>query len=80
MLRRAFDAAQGRDVRLGGGPATIQQYLRAGRVDELHLVIAPLLAGRGDRLLDHVPDGVAGYRVAELVSSDAVTHAVLVRR
>ncbi|MET9499104.1 dihydrofolate reductase family protein [Streptomyces sp. NPDC006552] len=80
VLRRAFEAARGRDVRLGGGPATIQQYLRAGLVDEFHLTIAPLLAGRGERLLDRVPDGVAGYRVAELVSSDAVTHAVLVRR
>ncbi|MFJ9041993.1 dihydrofolate reductase family protein [Streptomyces sp. NPDC102406] len=80
VLRRAFDAADGRDVRLGGGPATVQQYLRAGLVDELHMVIVPLLAGRGERLLDHVADGISGYRVTELVASDAATHALLVRR
>ncbi|MDC7335300.1 dihydrofolate reductase family protein [Streptomyces lydicus] len=80
VLRRAFDAADGKDVRLGGGPATIQQYVRAGLVDELHLAIVPLLVGRGERLLDHVAEGIEGYRVAEMVSSPAATHARLVRR
>jgi len=45
-LRRAFEAAEGRDVRLGGGVATIQQYLRAGLVDEMHLAIVPIFAGK----------------------------------
>ncbi|MFF8371769.1 dihydrofolate reductase family protein [Streptomyces lydicus] len=80
VLRRAFDAADGKDVRLGGGPATIQQYLRAGLIDELHLAIVPLLVGRGERLLDHVEEGIEGYRVAEMISSPAATHARLVRR
>ena len=80
VLRRAFEAAAGRDVRLGGGPATIQLYLRAGLVDELHLAIAPILTGSGERLLDHLDTGIDGYRVAELVSSPTVTHARLVRR
>jgi dihydrofolate reductase len=44
-LQRAFEAADGGDVRLGGGAATIQQYLRAGLVDELHLAIVPILLG-----------------------------------
>ncbi|WP_406314737.1 dihydrofolate reductase family protein [Streptomyces sp. NBC_00118] len=80
VLARACEAADGKDVRIGGGPATIQQYLRAGLVDELHLAIAPLLVGRGERLLDNLGDGVDGYEVVELVSSPAVTHALLVRR
>ncbi|MFE2989032.1 dihydrofolate reductase family protein [Streptomyces sp. NPDC059262] len=80
VLARAYEAADGKDVRIGGGPATIQQYLRAGLVDELHLAIAPLLVGRGERLLDNLGDGVDGYEVVELVSSPAVTHARLVRR
>ncbi|WP_330278707.1 dihydrofolate reductase family protein [Streptomyces sp. NBC_00569] len=80
VLARACEAADGKDVRIGGGPATIQQYLRAGLVDELHLAIAPLLVGRGERLLDNLGDGVDGYEVVELVSSPAVTHARLVRR
>lgn len=58
VLRRAFDAADGKDVRIGGGAATIRQYLRAGLIDELHLVIAPMLIGRGERLLDDLGDGI----------------------
>ncbi|MFB8272308.1 dihydrofolate reductase family protein [Streptomyces sp. NPDC055955] len=80
VLARAYEAADGKDVRIGGGPATIQQYLRAGLVDELHLAIVPLLVGKGERLLDHIGDGVDGYEVVELVSSPAATHARLVRR
>ncbi|MFD5624809.1 MULTISPECIES: dihydrofolate reductase family protein [unclassified Streptomyces] len=80
VLERAFKAADGRDVRLGGGASTVQQYLRAGLVDELHLAIVPALLGKGERLLDNLDDGIDGYRVAELVSSPAATHALLVRR
>ncbi|MET7931420.1 dihydrofolate reductase family protein [Streptomyces sp. NPDC005349] len=80
VLARAYEAANGKDVRIGGGPATIQQYLRAGLVDELHLAIVPLLVGKGERLLDNLGEGVAGYEVVELVSSPAATHARLVRR
>ncbi|MFD3475319.1 dihydrofolate reductase family protein [Streptomyces sp. NPDC058695] len=80
VLARAYEAADGKDVRVGGGPATIQQYLRAGLVDELHLAIVPLLVGKGERLLDNLGDGVDGYEVVELVSSPAATHARLVRR
>ncbi|MFG2522096.1 dihydrofolate reductase family protein [Streptomyces sp. NPDC048527] len=80
VLARAFEAADGKDVRIGGGPATIQEYLRAGLVDELHLALVPLLVGKGERLLDNLSDGVDGYEVVELVSSPAATHARLVRR
>lgn len=80
VLARAFEAAAGRDVRIGGGAATVQQYLRARLIDELHLAVVPLLVGRGERLLDNVADGIDGYRVTELVSSEAATHAHLTRR
>jgi len=50
-LERAKEAAQGKDVRLGGGTSTIRQYLTAGLIDELHLVISPVLLGRGEHLL-----------------------------
>jgi dihydrofolate reductase len=49
-LERAAEAAEGRDIRLGGGVATIQQYLRAGLVDEMHLAISPILLGSGEHL------------------------------
>jgi dihydrofolate reductase len=78
-LDRALDAAGGQDVRLGGGAATIQQYLRAGLVDEMHLVIVPILLGSGERLFDHLDGGPAGLECVELVSSPSVVHARLVR-
>jgi dihydrofolate reductase len=78
-LQRAFDAAEGRDVRLGGGVATIQQYLRAGLVDEMHLAIVPILLGRGERLFENL-DGVKdGYECVEVVSSPNVVHARFAR-
>jgi dihydrofolate reductase len=79
-LERAFDAANGKDVRLGGGAATIQQYLKARLVDEMHLAIVPVLLGSGERLFDHLDGGPVGYRCVELVSSPAVVHIRLVRQ
>src|SRR5258708_16752919 len=78
-LERAFGAANGKDVRLGGGAATIQQYLKARLIDEMHLAIAPVLLGSGERLFDHLDGGPVGYRSVELVSSPAVVHIKLVR-
>jgi dihydrofolate reductase len=79
-LERAIDAADGDDVRLGGGVATVQQYLRAGLIDELHVPIVPVLLGGGERLFDHVDGSADGYEVVDLVSSPAVAHARLQRR
>jgi len=73
-LERAFDAADGKDVRLGGGAATVQQYLRAGLVDEMHVAIVPILLGSGERLFDHLEDGVARYECTEFVCSPSVAH------
>ncbi len=64
---------------IAGGAATVQQYLRAGLIDELNLVVAPLLAGAGERLFDNV-DNLSNYEVTEMVSSPAVTHVTLRRR
>jgi dihydrofolate reductase len=80
--RQAFAAAAGKDVRLGGGPATIRQYVQAGMVDELHVVIAPVLFGAGERLLEPIGGQVHGFDAAEVVASpeSKVTHVRLVRR
>ena len=80
VLERAKQAAGGQDVVVVGGPATIQQYLRAGLIDELNLAIVPLLAGAGERLFEDLEDLDAKYQVTELVSSPKATHARLVRR
>ena len=78
-LDRAFDAAGGRDVRLGGGVATVQAYLRARLIDELHLAIAPVLLGSGERLFDNLDGGPEGYECTELVSTPAAVHVRLTR-
>ena len=76
---RAMAAADGADVRLGGGVATVQAYLRAGLVDEMHVAVVPVLLGSGERLFDHLGPDVAGYQVVDHASSPAVTHVRLAR-
>ncbi|MDQ6673485.1 MAG: dihydrofolate reductase family protein [Chloroflexota bacterium] len=78
-LRQAFEAGGGNDVRLGGGAATVQQYLSAGLLDEMHLAIVPALLGSGERLFDHLDDSVNAYTCVELVSSPSVAHVWLSR-
>ena len=78
-LERALDAAQGNDVRVGGGAATVQQYLGAGLIDEMHLAFVPILLGRGERLFDHLDGGPVGYECVEFVSSPSVVHARFAR-
>ena len=76
-LQRARASAGARDVRLGGGVATIQQYLRAGLIDEMHLAISPVLLGRGEHLFGGIDAIALGYRCAEHVATAAATHIVL---
>jgi dihydrofolate reductase len=78
-LERARTAADGMDVRIGGGPNTIRQYLRAGLVDELHLAIAPVLLGEGERLFEEVDMRALGYECVQFVASEKATHVVLRR-
>ena len=76
-LERAREAAGGRDVRLGGGIATIRQYLQAGFVDTMHVAISPVLLGAGEALLAGLDMPALGYRVTEHVPTASVTHVVL---
>ncbi|HXN33645.1 MAG TPA: dihydrofolate reductase family protein [Polyangiaceae bacterium] len=78
-LARARDAAEGKDVRLGGGVATIRQYLEAGLVDEIHLAIAPALLGTGESLLSGIDLVRLGYGVSEHVATAKAMHVVLTR-
>lgn len=78
-LRRAREAAGGLDVRLGGGPATIRQYLRAGLMDDLHLAISPVLLGRGEPLLEGIDLRALGYQCTEVVPGERATHVRLAR-
>lgn len=78
-LERARDAANGMDVRIGGGANTIQQYLRAGLIDELHFAIAPVLLGGGERLFEGLDVRALGYECVQFVASEKATHVVLRR-
>ncbi len=78
-LAQAREAAKGMDVRIGGGPGTIQQYLRAGLVDELHVAIAPVLLGGGERLFEGVDLPGLGYTCVQHAASENATHVVLRR-
>ena len=76
-LAQAIAAADGGDVRLGGGAETVRQYLRAGLVDELHVPVVPVLLGDGERLFEDIgpPED---FEVVEFVSSPGVAHVRLV--
>ena len=78
-LRQAFDAANGRDVRLGGGAATIAQFLRAKLIDDMHLATVPVLLGRGEALLKDVDLPALGYRCVEHVTSPSALHVLITR-
>jgi len=79
-LRRAREAAGAKDVRIGGGVQTIRQYLQAGLVDRMHLVISPALLGSGEHLFSGLDLPALGLRVAEHAASEAALHVVLRRR
>jgi dihydrofolate reductase len=79
-LDRARDAAQGKDIRLGGGVATVRQYLQARLLDELHLAISPTLLGAGESLFAGINLPELGYHCTEHVASLAVMHVVISKR
>jgi dihydrofolate reductase len=79
-LARARVAAQGRDVRIGGGAATVRQYLAAGLVDELHLVLSPTVLGRGEPLLAGIDLKALGYQCTQHAASPHAMHVVLTKR
>ncbi len=78
-LERAFEAADGQDVRLGGGTAVIRQYLQAGLIDELHLAVSPILLGTGEHLFTGLDTVSLGYRCTEQISSAGAMHYVLTK-
>jgi dihydrofolate reductase len=80
-LQQAKAAAGDRDVRLGGGVSTIRQYLRAGLIDELRLVISPVLMGTGEHLLNGIDLRALGYEcVGHVAGSRAAAHVTLRKR
>ena len=79
-LAQARAAAGGRDVRLGGGVATVRQYLRAGLIDELHLAVRPVLLGSGEHLWHDIDAHALGYECVKTVAGERATHVFLRKR
>lgn len=79
-LDRAKEAAAGKDVRIGGGPNTIRQYLEAGLIDELHIAISPVLLGKGESLFAGLDMRALGYECVQFVPTEKASHVVLQRK
>ena len=78
-LQKALDAANGKDVRIGGGPTMVRDYLKAGLVDRLHVAITPILLGSGIRLWDDLRGLEAGYTVTSETAESGVIHLIFQR-
>ncbi len=79
-LERAFDAAKGKDVRLGGGVNVIRQYLKEKLIDEIHLVVSPTLLGSGENLFVSIDIRSLGYVCTEHTRSENATHLIIEKR
>lgn len=79
-LRRAREAADGKDVRLGGGVATIREFLEADLIDTMHIAVAPLELGRGERLWDSPAELLDRFHLDSVPSPSGVTHLLFWRR
>jgi len=78
-LKTARDAADGKDVRMGGGPTVLRDFLAAGLVDHMHIVVVPILLGRGVRLWDELEGVEKDYHVEATSSPSGVTHVTFTR-
>jgi dihydrofolate reductase len=79
-LKQAFAAAKGKDVRIGGGAATVRQYLKAGLVDEMHLVQVPLLLGQGERIFEGLGGVEDRYECKDFTPSKLASHLRIVKK
>ena len=79
-LTQARQAAAGRDIRIGGGPSIIRDFLAAGLIDYVHIVVVPIVLGRGERLWDGLEALENRFRIEAASSPSGVTHVTLSRR
>jgi dihydrofolate reductase len=79
-LERARQAAGGQDVRIGGGPTTLREFIDARLIDHMHIVVVPILLGRGVRLWDGLEGLEKDYAIETISSPSGVTHMTFARR
>src|SRR6187431_896591 len=80
VLQKAKAAAKGKDVRIGGGVATIRQYLTAGQIDEIHLAMSPIFLGEGEHLFSGLNLNALGFTSIKTVGSEKATHVLMKKR
>ena len=78
-LEAAREAAGGLDVRIGGGPSTVRQFLAADLIDHLHVVVVPVILGRGERLWDGLEDLEQRFDVETATTPSGVAHVTFTR-
>lgn len=78
-LEQAKAAAGDKDVRIGGGAATVRQYLKARLIDELHLALGPVFLGKGESIFEGLDLRELGYRVEESIPGERTTHFIIRR-
>ena len=76
-LERAKEAANGKDVRIGGGVSVIRQYLTADKIDEMHLAVSPVFLGEGEHLFSGISLPKLGFAPFKTVSGERATHVLL---
>ncbi len=76
-LKKAFDSANGKDVRIGGGVNVIRQCLKEKLIDEMHIVISPVFLGAGENLFSEINMIDLGYNCAENISTENATHLII---
>ena len=76
-LKQAQQAAQGKDMRIGGGVATLQQYLAAGAIDEMHLAVSPVLLGEGENFCAGINLHQMGFKVDRKIEGENATHLIV---
>ncbi len=76
-LKRAKEAAHGKDVKIGGGVSTVRQYLQAGLIDSLHLAVTPVLLGKGEALFAGIDLTALGFSATEPKATEYATHVLI---
>lgn len=79
-LAAARDAAGGLDVRIGGGPSTVRQFLAADLIDHLHVALVPIVLGRGERLWDGLEGLESRFEIEAVTTPSGVSHLTFTRR
>lgn len=78
-LKKAKEAAQGKDVRIGGGVSTIHQYLMAGWIDEIHLAVSPVVLGKGENFFSGIDLPKLGFKAVQTVAGEEAMHVILAK-